>query len=287
MAKLELTPHQIKELRTLLHFIPFDDFSSLICMLKATFEINDFTDEIQGNSPSRKIKAVAEAKLLRSISIQAQKLSNLIGDLQESNKSSIEYNLRNYLLEQIIEKSPYYEVITKEVLITSDREELESYERNGFEPDIIGLYVNEKICSRSFLDIWTKEAMSCAMVLEDEFSAGYLDDFIMSVSVRWADNVCLPITYSESSLFVKYLSILLDTDSTEKVSKIAYRSKWLNKHKSSLERNMEMANYRKKGEKPPSHLMLDQLSEALQQKQCLEIRDEVEKIKISLRKDKL
>jgi hypothetical protein len=101
------------------------------------------------------------------------------------------------------------------------------------------LYSDEcaNVDTKATLDILISRSQEYAEILDENFTSGYLDSFIMMACVAWSQYIGEEIKFSESSLFVKYVAILLNTSSTEKVSKFLARSNWLNKNKAIVEMN--------------------------------------------------
>jgi len=248
MSKFELTSYQVVELRKLFSEMPINIFNYFIDCLKIYLESGNFDNNLKGDNANREVHVKKQTSLLKDIAKQAQKLKTLINGLDKSYSNSIECEVGDNNFNKIMDKGNISKVIEeiKEVHLTIPEKEqhitnifsqfphvvrdenpenkfdvLLNYCETAFFDDLASLRTIDN------LDVWIDESIAFSFMLEDNLGSGYLEEFINAATINWADYVKLPIKYSESSLFIKYLAILLETSSTEKLSKIAIRSKWL------------------------------------------------------------
>ncbi len=256
MAKFEFTSYQIESLKNLFSDMSNEVFEEFIYYLKMYLENGSYKESIKGDDANRKVNIKKQASILREIAKNAQKLKTLMDSLDTPYLESIECEIRMEQFQKVRHHGDISELIDvlKDVHQTIPEKERhisnlyaqyfkevrkKHYEDN-FDAllDVLDETVFEAFVSLKTsdnLDLWIDESIGIAFVLEKELGNGYLESFISAATLNWADYVKLPITYSESSLFIKYLAILLDTTSTEKLSKIAIRSKWLIKYRPAMD----------------------------------------------------
>jgi hypothetical protein len=248
MSKFELTSYQVEELRKLFSEIPSNIFYDFIDCLKIYLESGDFDNNLKGDNANRQVHVKKQASLLKDIANQAQKLKTLINGLDKSYTDSIQCEVGDKSFNKIMVHgevgemiegikifhkfitckdqqiknmfSQYLKEMTSSDLEFKFDDLIEEFEESLFD-DLASVSTTDS------LGVWIDESIAFSFMLGDDFGNGYLDSFLHAATTNWADFVKLPIKYSESSLFIKYLAILLETSSTEKLSKIAIRSKWL------------------------------------------------------------
>ena len=256
MSKFELTSHQIKDLKLLFGDMPENIFFNFIDCLKLYLESGDFDNNLKEDNANRQILALKQANLLKDIANQAQKLKTMINKLDNSRISTIDCEVGEVNFNKIKDNKELAEALeaiknTQQAIPKNERhitnyycrystqERIESPEDrfetllDNYENALFEAFSDLRITDN--LDVWIDESIGFSFMLSNTFGSGYLETFLHSATVNWADFVKLPIKYSESSLFIKYLAILLETPSTEKLSKIASRSKWLRKNRASID----------------------------------------------------
>jgi len=236
---VQLEDHQISELFNLFPHIENKSIFRVIQIVNGYFESFSLPSNMFGDSPSRENRSKKQSKLLKEITFEAKKLKSLIGQVQKGFLDSIENEITEYSVKQIVVKSPYYEEIYKNVLLNNN-DEIIKYNINIDENySFCGLYSDEceNVDTKEILDILISRSQEYAEILDENFTSGYLDSFIMMACDAWSQYIGEEIKSSESSLFVKYVAILLNTSSTEKVSKFLSRSKWLRTNKAVIDMN--------------------------------------------------
>jgi hypothetical protein len=256
VEKFKLTSFQTAELQNLFSEIPKQEFNKFMDCLKVYLESGHLDNNIKGDSANRQVHIKKQAALLRDIALQSQKLKILISGLDKEYIESIDCEVGSEYFSKIRDKEEVVEVvevIKKIHQITPQNEQhitnhFSRYlkevknENPGNKFEALLDYCEDTLFEACLgirttdnLDVWINESIHFAFRFEDDFGSGYLERFIHGATISWADYIKLPIKYSESSLFIKYLAILLETTSTEKLSKIASRSKWLQKHRALID----------------------------------------------------
>jgi len=237
--KVHLADYQINELLNLFSHIENKSIFRVIETVNGYFESFSFPSNMFGDTPSRENISKKQSQLLKEVAFEAKKLKSLIEQVQKGYLDSIENEITEYSVNQIVEKSPYYEEIYKNVLLNNNDEIIKYNIDINESANFCSLYSDEcaNVDTKKILDIWINRSQEHSEILDENFTSGYLDSFIMMACVTWSEHIGEEIKFSESSLFVKYVAILLNTSSTEKVSKFLARSKWLSKNKAVIDMN--------------------------------------------------
>ncbi len=276
MERFQLNSYQTDKLKDLFRGTSFQHIEYFVDRINFRFEVSSIDNSIKGDNPCRENKEKKKATLLRDIAKQAQKLKVLLEQLNDTDQIGIDEKLTDTIFDNVmlngetaeilkIFEEAYKKVPNKNNYVTNTLAEyLNIFMPEQFE-DIFesilscceeAIYTDiQKISTAQTLDFLIDETIFFACSTENITGRGYLEEFLIIASFYWAEHIKLPIKYSESSLFIKYLAILLDTSSTEKVSKLASRSQWLKRYRPVLDFSIKN---RKSGEAPSEDLLKEE-----------------------------
>jgi len=165
---------------------------------------------------------------------------------------------RSFIFQDVIGNNPPREIKIKQEIqkiketaelcysLKYSLKNLDSYFFNSHDKSIIS-YVSEKtgvpydryseLSFTECLDGIIKGLISQFSILDDQYGRGYLDSLIMAVFHCWQEYFPSSISLYEKDNFVQLLTIILDTDSTDKVIKALRRSAMFSKYNKRLIQN--------------------------------------------------